>query len=155
MYIRGIPYLESNPRWKQSFCSCGACCTNWTKAYVILPRLSGRKSLGLDLRKPRKVSPAYRFSDESRWCEPKGDGLSRFPREVRAFPSKTKTPYLSCLWSEKPFSEDTNMVSKLLCMILLYVSSYLLSTGVFMSVLEVYRSVIACRFQVISPGDVP
>ena len=59
------------------------------------------------------------------------------------------------LWSELLFSEDTNMVSKLLCMILLYVSGYLLSAGVFMSVWEVYRSVTTYRSQVISPGDVP
>ena len=59
------------------------------------------------------------------------------------------------LWSELLFSEDTNTVSKLLCMNLLYVYSYLLSTGVFMSVWEVYRSVITYRYQVINPGDVP
>ena len=59
------------------------------------------------------------------------------------------------LWSERLFSEDTNTVSKLFCINLLYVSSYLLSTGVFMSVWVVYRSVIAYRSQVISPGDVP
>ena len=35
----------------------------------------------------------------------------------------------SSLWSELLFSEDTNMVSKLFCMIQHYVSSYLLSTG--------------------------
>ena len=37
----------------------------------------------------------------------------------------------------RPFSEDMNTVSKQLCMNLLYVSCYLLSTGVFMSVCEV------------------
>ena len=47
------------------------------------------------------------------------------------------------------------MVSKLFCMNLLYVYNYLLSTGVFMFVQDVYRSVIMYRSQVISPGDVP
>ena len=58
------------------------------------------------------------------------------------------------LWSERLVFEDTNMVSKLFCTNLLYVYSYLLSTGVFMFVYEVYRSVIIYRSQVISPGDV-
>ena len=55
---------------------------------------------------------------------------------------------------ERPFSEDTNTVSKLLCTNLLYVYSYLLSTGVLMSVWEVYRSAIIYRYPVISPGNV-
>ena len=58
----------------------------------------------------------------------------------------------SSLWSERLFSEDT--VSKQLCMNLLYVYSYLFSTGVFMSVSEVYGTVIIYPSQVISPGDV-
>ena len=61
----------------------------------------------------------------------------------------------SSLWSQRLFSEDTNTVSKLFCTNLLYVSSYLLSTGVFMFVCEVCRSVIMYGSQVKSPGDVP
>ena len=56
----------------------------------------------------------------------------------------------SSLLSELLFSEDTNAVSKLFCTNLLYVYSYMLSTGVFMSVCEVYRSVITYKSQVIS-----
>ena len=43
----------------------------------------------------------------------------------------------SSLWSERLFPEDMNTVSKLLCINLLYASSYLLSTGVFLSVGDV------------------
>ena len=89
----------------------------------------------------------------------KRGSLSRFPREVSAFPSKTVNPYNNAdwfsLWSEGLFSEDTNKVSKLFCTNLLYVHSYLLNTGVFMSVWGVYISVIIYWSQVISPGDVP
>ena len=89
----------------------------------------------------------------------KRGGLARFPRKVNAFPSKTVKAILvagiSALWSELLFSEDTNTVSKLFCTNLLYVYIYLLSAGVFMSVWEVYRSVIIYQSQVISPGDVP
>ena len=89
----------------------------------------------------------------------KRGGLARFPREISGFPSKTLDPYIisegSTLWSLLLFSEDTNMVSKHFCCNLLYVYSYLLSTGVFMSVCEVYRSVITYQSQLIRPGDVP
>ena len=48
----------------------------------------------------------------------------------------------------------THTVSKLFCTNLLYVYNYVLSTGVFMSVCEVFRSVVTYRSQVISPGDI-
>ena len=76
----------------------------------------------------------------------KRGGLVLFPREISAFPSKTVNVYINAdgfsLRLELLFSEDTNTVSKLFCMILLYVYSYLLSTSVFRSVWELYRSVI-------------
>ena len=109
--------------------------------------------------KPGKTRPTHRFSDESRWCAPKGAVSLVSPREVRAFPSKILKWYLNHWWMslclERLFSEDTHMVSKLRCMNLLSVSSYLLSTGVFMSLWEVYRSVITYGSQIISPGEFP
>ena len=78
---------------------------------------------------------------QSRWCMPKGAvslvsraKLLHFPPKLLACIIIADLPSL-CL--ELLFSEDTNTVSKLFCMNLLYVSSYLLSTGVFMSVSEV------------------
>ena len=64
------------------------------------------------------VSPAHTFSDQCRWCAPKG-AVSRIT--LANFPPKLKVPIIttdgSSLWLEWLFSEDKNTVSKLFCII--------------------------------------
>ena len=112
----------------------------------------------LDPHKSRKISPAHRFSDKCRWCTPKGAVLLISCMKLAHFPPKLEMPMSVSkgysLWLEL-FSVDTNTVSKLFCTNLLYVYSYLVSTGVFMSLWGKYKPAIICRSQVISPGDVP
>ena len=140
------PGPDSNPGQRWSFIY---------RTPTLLTELNSTESFFGSLvgdSKPGKLNHAHRFSDESRWC---GAVFLVSRVKLEHFPPKLRIPIIttegSSLWLERLFSEDTNTVSKRFCIILLCVSSYLLSTGVFMSVWEVYRSVITYRSQVKKP----